>query len=130
MCPVRPLPNTPGHGLWMTVDQSLSAEVLDPLHVLWMARASPSETCRAKSKRPAVTGTLLSAALPSSDTLSVFAHDGQVLLERCATRSPLPALLTDTVTSGPEPCRSSVLQPTASTGIAAHRSTRRHMRRR
>src|SRR6476660_7833164 len=120
MCPVRHLPNTPGHGRWMTVDQSFSAEVLDPLHVLWMARASPSETCRAKSQRPAVTGTLLSAAFASSDKLSVFAHDAAFSLERCATRSPLPTVASVTVTSGPEPCRSSMYQRAASTGIAAH----------
>ena len=98
--------------------------------MLWMARASPSDTCRSKSKRPSVTGTLLSASLPSSVTRSVFAQDGQFPLERCATRSPSPAFVTDTVTFGPDSCRSSVLQPAASAGIATHTSTSRHMRRR
>jgi hypothetical protein len=77
-----------------------------------------------------VTGTLLSASLPSSVTRTVFAQDGQFPLERCATRSPSPAFVTDTVTFGPDSCRSSVLQPAASAGIVMHTSTSRLMRRR
>src|SRR6476659_2607694 len=98
----------------MTVDQSFRADVLDPLHALWMARASPSDTCRAKSKRPPVTGTFLSASRQSRETRSVVAQEVQVSLERCATRSPLPAFVTATDTSGPDPLRRSVLQPAAS----------------